>query len=85
MTPEGKKLFAHVQIAQEHLQAKEDEIRNDNTLPSGHISIGATEFALHNYLLPILSDYRIAYPGVHIQITNHSTKEAIRAIRSRLV
>ncbi|MCI5504585.1 MAG: LysR family transcriptional regulator [Eubacterium sp.] len=85
LTPEGKKLYAHVQIAQEHLQAGEAEIMNDNTLQSGHISIGATEIALHNYLLPILSDFRIAYPGVHIQITNHSTAEAIKAIRSGLV
>ena len=85
LTPEGEKLFVHVQIAQEHLQAGEAEIMNDHTLQSGHISIGATEIALHNYLLPILSDFRIAYPRVHIQITNHSTTEAIKAIRSGLV
>lgn len=85
LTPEGEKLFAHVQIAQEHLLAGEAEIMQDNNLQSGRISIGATEIALHNYLLPILSDFRIAYPGVHIQITNHSTAEAITAVKSGLV
>lgn len=85
LTPEGEKLFAHVQIAQEQLLAGEAEIMQDNNLQSGRISIGATEIALHNYLLPILSDFRIAYPGIHIQITNHSTAEAIKAVKTGLV
>lgn len=85
LTPEGEALFAHVQIAQEHLQAGEAELASAKNLESGHISIGTSEIALHGLLLPVLREFHHAYPGIHIQITNQSTPQAVAAVRSGIV
>lgn len=84
LTPEGERLFAHVKVAQEHLQAGEAEIADAKNLLSGHLSIGASEIALHSLLLPVLRDFHQAYPGIHIQVSNHSTPQAVAAVKSGL-
>ena len=85
LTPEGGQLFAHVQIMQEQMQAAESELASRRSLHSGRVAIGASETALHGLLLPVLRDFRRRYPGVRLQITNHSTPQAIGALRSGLV
>ena len=85
LTPEGGQLFAHVQIMQEQMQAAEYELASRRSLHSGQIAIGASETALHGLLLPVLRDFKGRYPGVRLQITNHSTPQAIAALRSGLV
>ena len=52
------------------------------SLQSGHIAVGASEIALHGLLLPVLRSFRLSYPGVHIQITNHSTPQAVSAVKN---
>ena len=54
LTPEGEQLFAHVQVAQEHLQAGETAILEARNLISGHLNLSASEIALHLLLLPVL-------------------------------
>lgn len=85
LTAEGEKLFAHVQIAEEQLRAGENEILRGKSLESGSISIGASEMALHGLLLPVLRSFRLSYPGIHIGVTNHSTPQAVAAVKSGLV
>ncbi len=85
LTPEGERLYAHVQIMQEQMQAAEYELASRRSLHSGQIAIGASETALHGLLLPVLRDFKRRYPGVRLQITNHSTPQAIAALRSGLV
>ena len=85
LTPEGEKLYAHIQVAYEHIRAGEAEIADEKDLRSGYLSIGASEIALHSLLLPVLRRFRGAYPGVHIQITNHSTPQAVSAVKSGMV
>ena len=85
LTPEGERLYAHVQIMQEQMQAAESELASRRSLHSGQIAIGASETALHGLLLPVLRDFKRRYPGVRLQITNHSTPQAIAALRSGLV
>ena len=82
LTPEGERLFAHVQIMQQQLQAAEQELASRRSLHSGQVAIGASETALHGLLLPVLRDFRRRYPGVRLQITNHSTPQAIAALRA---
>lgn len=85
LTPEGKKLFEHVKIAQEQLEAGEDEIIHGRDLESGFISIGSSEIALHSLLLPVLREYRRKHPQVHIRVTNQTTPQAIEALKRGLV
>ena len=37
--------------------------------------------ALRCLLLPVLKEYRLRYPGIHIRISNHSTPQAISALK----
>lgn len=82
LTPEGEKLFSHVQVAEEQLRAGENEILRGRSLESGSVSIGASEMALHGLLLPVLHSFRLSYPGIHIGVTNHSTPQAVAAVKS---
>lgn len=85
LTPEGERLFRHVKIAVEHIQAGEEELSLENSLRSGAVSIGATENTLHYVLLPLLKTFREHYPGVNIKVTNHSTVQAVNALKNGLV
>lgn len=82
LTPEGEGLYLHVKAAHEHLQTGEAELSGASPLMGGHLSIGASEIALHGLLLPVLQQFRKTYPKVHIEITNHSTPQAVSAVRS---
>lgn len=81
LTPEGEKLFAHVRIAFEHLEAGEAEILESRNLQSGTVFVAATETALRCLLPPVLKRYRTLYPGVHFRINNYSTPQAIAALK----
>lgn len=70
LTPEGEKLFARVSVACEQIQAGEEELASDRSLQSGVVSIGASETALHGFLLPVLGAFHRAYPGIRLRISN---------------
>lgn len=84
LTPEGEKLYAHIAPAVEHIQAGEEAVTADQSLQSGIVTIAASEIALRCCLLPVLGEYRRSYPGVRIRVSNHSTSQAVAALRSGL-
>lgn len=84
LTPEGERLFAHISLAFEHIQAGEDELAADQSLRSGVVTIAASEIALHCCLLPALKVYRAQYPGVRIRVSNHSSPQAISVLKDGL-
>lgn len=81
LTPEGERLYAHIRIAMEHIEAGESELTESRNLQKGTVYIAASEVALRCLLLPVLKAYRIRYPGIHIRISNHSSPQAIDALR----
>lgn len=85
LTPEGEKLFEHIAIACEHIDAAERELSLNRSLQQGTISIGVSEVSLHCLLLPVLKKFRQQYPGIHLQVSNHSTPQAIHALKNGLV
>ncbi len=85
LTPEGERLFAHVQIAVEHIKAGEEDLAQRRSLQSGNIHIGASEVALHCLLLPALRQFRQLYPSVRLSVNNDSTAQALSALKSGLV
>ncbi len=85
LTPEGEQLFAHIAVAFEQIQAGEESLALERGLQRGSVSIGASETALHGLLLPVLRHFRNAYPGIRLRVTNHSTPQAIAALKSGLV
>ncbi len=85
LTAEGAQLFEHVQVAYDHLQRGENEIREGQRLLHGHLSIGASESALHGLLLPVLNSFHQAYPGIRLQLSTGTSPQAIDAVRHGLV
>lgn len=81
LTADGETLYAHMRIAFEHIEAAENELTQSNNLESGSVFIAASEVALRCLLLPVLRKYRELYPGIHIRISNHSTPQAIAALK----
>ena len=81
LTPEGQRLFEHVAIANEQLMLGEQEILKDKSLESGLVTIGASETALRLFLLNKLELFHHNYPHVRLQISNHSTPQAVEAVR----
>ena len=82
LTPEGERLFAHIRIALENIEAGEAEIIESRNLEKGSVCVAASEVALHCVLLPVLKQYRTLYPGIRLKISNHSTPQAVDAIKN---
>ena len=85
LTPEGEQLFAHIRIAVEHIEAGEEELALARGLQQGTVSIGASGTALHCLLLSVLKKFRQLYPGIRIRVSNHSTPQALTALKNGLV
>ena len=81
LTPEGEKLFVHVEIAYEHLREAEMALADDKSLQSGSVSIGSCETALHGILLPVLERFHALYPGIRLTISNLSSSQALQTLR----
>ena len=82
LTAEGEKLFAHVRIAVEHIQAGEEELSSEKSTLGGTLSIGTSNVALRCFLLPVLKEFRLHNPRVHLRVSNHSTPQAVAALKS---
>lgn len=78
LTEEGKLLYSHVEIAYRHLLDVQEEICRQNSQGSGTVEIGATETALHLFLLSALHDFKLAHPAIKIKIHNHATLETLK-------
>lgn len=84
LTPEGEKLYTHIQIAVEQIQAGEAALALDKSLQSGTVTIAASEVALRCFLLPVLRRYRELYPNVRLRVSNHTTPQAIDTLKNGL-
>lgn len=82
LTSEGERLLRHIRIAIENIEAGEAEIIESRNLERGSVFVAASEVALHCVLLPVLKKYRSLYPRIKLKISNHSTPQAIDAIKN---
>ena len=85
LTPEGRQLYEHVALAFEQLSIGEEEIRQNGELEHGLVSIGASENALRLILLEKLELFREQYPHVRLRLFNHSTPQAVQALKNYAV
>lgn len=81
LTHEGDVLFTHVSKAFDSLIAGEHELAVASSFGDGKLEIGATETALHHFLLPKIEAFRNIRPNVYIHVTGSSTPETLRMIR----
>ncbi len=82
LTAEGEGLYSHVAIAFEQLRLGEEELFKSLHLQSGTISIGASETAIHLYLLDQLSLFHQKYPDIQLKIYNYSISKAVKAVQN---
>lgn len=80
LTEEGERLYSHVEIAYKHLLNAQEEICRQDSQNGGTVEIGATETALHLFLLNALRDFKMKYPFIRIKIHNHTTPETIKLL-----
>ncbi len=78
LTEEGEKLYYHVEAACRHLFNAQEEIGEEALEDRGTVEIGATESALHLYLLDLLHDFKMEYPKIRIKVHNQNTSEIIK-------
>lgn len=82
LTEEGELLYTHVEIAYRHLLNAQEEICRQDSKRCGTVEIGATETAIHLFLLDALHDFKTEYPAIRIKIHNHTTPEAVKHLIS---
>ena len=82
LTPEGELLYARVSSAAVQIQEAEEELSASATLEHGSISISATETALNIYLSDKLRAFHEDFPKIRLRISNHSTPQAVQAVRN---
>ena len=82
MTPEGETLYSHIVPAILHIEAGEKELPMQKELKSGIVSIGTTETALSEVLLPVLDMFHKKFPDIRIRINNSTTPAAMNALKS---
>lgn len=77
LTHEGEELYAHVRRACEEIFIGEKSLKDISNLQDGLIRIGASETALHGFLLVKLKSFHSMYPNIKLLIQNVTTPEAI--------
>ena len=82
LTQEGKKLYGRVSVAMAQLQMAEEELADNAELKRGNVSLSVSDIALNIYLLERLKTFHMTYPGVRLKISNHSSEQAVRSVRS---
>ena len=82
LTPEGEMLYSRIASAAVQIQDAEEELSASATLEHGAISISATETALNIYLSEKLRAFHNDYPGIRLRISNHSTPQAVQAVKN---
>ena len=80
LTPEGETLYSHISAAYEQIRIGETEVQRSISLENGHVSIAVSEIALHVLMLEVFQEFSRRYPGIRIQIFNHSSNEGADAV-----
>ena len=85
LTPEGEQLYRRVSAAMAQIFEAEEELSDSMSLSHGSISIGASETALNIFLLDKLKSFHMMYQGIRLKIYNHSTPQAIDAVKNGII
>lgn len=80
LTTEGEQLYKYVAQAFEQLRIGEAELQKHINMQKGTILIGATETALHLYLLDFLSSFHQSHPDIRFKIYNYSIAKAVELV-----
>lgn len=83
LTPEGERLYAHVEPGCQQLFLGEEAVSASVALEGGTVSVATTETSLHCCLFAALDQFHRQYPQVRFKLMNHLTGgDAVAAVRN---
>ncbi len=84
-TPEGAVLYEYLEQALTLIHTAENKYLEMVQLKAGEIKIGASDTVIANVLMPYLEQYNLAHPQIAIKVTNKTTYESLRLLKSGVV
>ncbi len=84
-TPEGNMLFEYLEQALMLISTAENKFMEMVNLKTGEIRIGASDTVIQNFLMPYLEKFNIKNPNINIKVTNKTTYESLRLLKSGAV
>jgi len=84
LTPEGERLFSFVQPAVEQLRLAEESVAQLTSLKQGTVSIGVSDTALSETVIPALNRYRELYPSIRVRIAASYCIDSVKAVKNML-
>lgn len=81
LTPEGKKLYHHLQEAFYSIELGEEQLLYDTAQKEKHITIGVSTTLCKYTLLPFLEEYIRNHPHVKLSISCQSSYETINELQ----
>ena len=82
LTPEGEILLKHIEPAMNLIRKGENQLLEANTLNGGQLRIGASDTICRYYLVEYLKQFHLAYPNVHIKVTNQTSIECAHLLEN---
>lgn len=84
-TAEGKLLYTYLEQALGLIQAAEEKYYQMVHMEMGELKISANDTVISNFLMRYLEQYHKLYPDIIIKVTNKTTEESLRLLRSGAV
>ena len=81
-TPEGSVLYEYLEQALSLIKTAEEKYLEMLNLEMGEIKIGASDTVISNFLMPYLERYNNTYTNINIKVTNKTTYETLRLLKS---
>ena len=81
-TPEGSMLYEYLEQALSLIKTAEKKYFEMVNLEAGEIRIGASDTVIANYLMPYLEKFNSLYPNINIKVTNKTTYESLKLLKS---
>lgn len=81
-TAEGRMLYTYLEQALGLIHAAEEKYFQMVNMEAGELKIGASDTLIANFLLRYLEQYHKRYPDISIKVTNRTTYESLRLLRS---
>lgn len=77
LTPEGELLLSYIDSALGMVESAENRFSELRGLARGSLRIGASDTLCRHFLLPYLSRFHEAYPGIKVKVTNRTSSETV--------
>jgi DNA-binding transcriptional LysR family regulator len=82
LTAEGRVMYDYLSSALGLIETAEQKYAEMAELKTGEVRIGASDTIMSRYLLPYIERYIEKHPGINFIITNRTTNETVKLLKS---